>query len=180
MCYFILTLYWIAYVNIYIVHCVSAGVFGQWYFAVRLSTAPCRSHSPLRWFHSARILSEHSFTHFAHCLCCIAQSDLTRVLPMLQVREDTPSSVNSAATAPALSRACTTSFGSICLGALIIGKSYLSVHRSAECARCSDDRAPERYGSASTERCRQHGSSICGLVRRPLIRNADRSLQQLL
>jgi len=69
MCYFILTLYWIAYVNIYIVHCVSAGVFGQWYFAVR---------------------------------------------------EDTPSSVNSAATAPALSRACTTSFGSICLGALII------------------------------------------------------------
>eukprot|EP00656_Telonema_subtile_P008076 TRINITY_DN1378_c0_g1_i1.p1 TRINITY_DN1378_c0_g1~~TRINITY_DN1378_c0_g1_i1.p1 ORF type:complete len:530 (-),score=92.39 TRINITY_DN1378_c0_g1_i1:222-1811(-) len=68
-CYFLLSLYWIGYVNMYIVHCTSAGVFGHWYF---------------------------------------------------KVTDADPSTKQTSPTLPALQRATSSSFGSVCLGGLII------------------------------------------------------------
>merc|ERR1711865_976920 len=92
MCYFVLTLYWIAYVNMYIVHCVSAGVFGQWYFTVS---------------------------------------------------EQDPAGLTVAATAPALGRAMTSSFGSICLGALIIATIELLNAMARQAQRDADSMAAQ-------------------------------------
>eukprot|EP00658_Telonema_sp_P-2_P001446 TRINITY_DN1053_c0_g3_i2.p1 TRINITY_DN1053_c0_g3~~TRINITY_DN1053_c0_g3_i2.p1 ORF type:complete len:519 (+),score=97.68 TRINITY_DN1053_c0_g3_i2:181-1737(+) len=89
-CYFVLSLYWIAYVNIYVVHCTAAGVFGHWYF---------------------------------------------------QVHEDNPSTLDTAPTTPALKRATSTSFGSVCFGALVIAVIELMNAMARQAQRDSNNAA---------------------------------------